>query len=315
MSGDAIAPIKKRGMIFMCGIAGMINAKGMDMSANLIEMLQLIQHRGMDASGLAIYGFDEDLVNLRVSVTDSSKISELYSAVSTYATIVSEQKSESERTISFIELTIKINSDDIAKLHSAINSVNGLCVHSLGKGMRVYKDRGTINNLLTYQKVENILCTHGIGHVRMATESAEDINAAHPFVSPFYPNLSIVHNGQFTNYFNLRRTLENKKAQFKTLNDSEAASHLIAYRMMVNGGDLQDALKYAAEELDGIFCIIAATSKQIGFVKDKLGIKPLLIFEDNGITMFGSEQIEFTKIFPDVYADEVEPGEVRVWNI
>lgn len=306
---------KKRGMVIMCGIAGMINEKGMDMSATLIEMLQLIQHRGMDASGLAIYGFNEEYVVLRVSVTDSTMVPQLYSAVSAYATIISEQKFECERTISFYEFTIKINNEDIPKLHSLINSVVGLCVHSLGNGMRVYKDRGVINNLLTYQKIESLTCTHGIGHVRMATESAEDINAAHPFVSPFYPSLSIVHNGQFTNYYNLRRSLENKKAQFKTLNDSEAASHLIAYRMMVNGGDLEDALRYSLQEMDGIFCIIAATPNQIGFVKDNLGIKPLLIFETNGYTMFGSEQIEFTKIFPDVYADEVEPGEVRVWNI
>ena len=299
----------------MCGIAGLIDKKGMDMSSNLIDMLQLIQHRGMDASGIAVYGIKEESVTLRVSVTDQTKLPQLHLLIPLYATILSEQKFESERSILFVEFTIKIDEGDIPKLHSSINAVPGLCVHSLGNGVRVYKDGGVINNMLTYQTIEKETCTHGIGHVRMATESAEDINAAHPFVSPFYPNLSIVHNGQFTNYYNLRRSLENKKAQFKTLNDSEAASHLIAYRMMVNGGDLEDALDYARKELDGIFCIIAATSKQVGYVKDRLGIKPLLIAQNDDITMFGSEQIEFTSVIKDGYADEVEPGEVKVWNI
>lgn len=298
----------------MCGIAGIINKSGMDVSTKLIDMLELIQHRGPDASGIAVYGSDPT-VFLRVSVTQKENYNKLLEVVSKYASILSEQSSGGNGRVTFTDLSLKMDEQDIPKLHREINSINGLYVHSLGKGMKVYKDGGLVVNLVKNHQIDISAVTHGIGHVRMATESAEDINAAHPFVSPFYPELSIVHNGQFTNYFNLRRSLESKGALFRTLNDSEAASHLIAYAMLKNGGDLEDALRYAREELDGIFCIIAATSKQIGFVKDTLGIKPLLLFEKDGTTLFGSEQIEFTSVYPDVFADEMEPGEIRVWNI
>lgn len=298
----------------MCGIAGIINKNGMDVSAKLIDMLELIQHRGPDASGIAVYGSDPT-VFLRVSVTQKDVFQTFSELVSRHASILSEQNSDWNRKVVFSELSLNMNQEDIPKLHRAINSINGLYVHSIGKGMKVYKDGGLIETLVRNHKIDANCITHGMGHVRMATESAEDINAAHPFVSPFYPELSIVHNGQFTNYFNLRRSLESKGALFKTLNDSEAASHLIAYIMMKNGGDLEDALKHALEELDGIYCIIAATPSQIGFVKDKMGIKPLLLFEMDGTTLFGSEQIEFTTVFKDVFAEEMEPGEVRVWNI
>lgn len=299
----------------MCGIAGIINHKGMDVSGKLLEMLSLIQHRGPDASGIAVYGINEPQVCLRVSVTEKTNHPILIKLISEYATILSEQTTDWVRPVVFTELLLKIESENIPRLHQAINRVEGLYVHSMGQGMRVYKDGGSLKNLTGHQKIKHFPATHGMGHVRMATESAEDINAAHPFVSPFYPELSIVHNGQFTNYFNLRRYLESKGAIFKTLNDSEAASHLIAYLMMKNGGNMEGALREALEELDGIFCIIAATPSQIGFVKDRMGIKPLLLFEQNGMTLFGSEQIEFTAIFPDVYAEEMEPGAVRVWNI
>ncbi|HEX3030524.1 MAG TPA: glutamine amidotransferase [Clostridia bacterium] len=298
----------------MCGIAGIINSKGMDISTKLIEMLNLIQHRGPDASGIALYGCGP-AVTLRVSIKKKENRNLLMDTVASYATILSEKTSEWNRNVVFSEFSLKIMDEDIQKLHIAINKIDGLYVHSLGRGIKVYKDGGMIDNLLKNHDLDRQNCTHGMGHVRMATESAEDINAAHPFVSPFYPELSIVHNGQFTNYFNLRRSLESKGAIFKTLNDSEAASHLIAYAMMKNGGDLEAALNYALEEMDGIFCIIAATPTQIGFVKDKMGIKPLLLFEKDGITMLGSEQIEFTALFQDVYAEEMEPGEIRVWNI
>lgn len=298
----------------MCGIAGIINKEGLDISSKLVDMLMLIQHRGPDASGVALYGTDPS-ITLRVAITKKDSRVSLLETVAAHASILAEQTSEWDRKVVFSEFNLRIDEDGIKKLHRAINSINGLYVHSIGKGMKVYKDGGLIENLVKNHDVALQKATHGMGHVRMATESAEDINAAHPFVSPFYPELSIVHNGQFTNYFNLRRSLESRGALFKTLNDSEAASHLIAYAMMKNGGDLEDALKYASDELDGIFCIIAATSKQIGFIKDKMGIKPLLLFEQDGTTLFGSEQIEFTSIFPDVYAEEMEPGEVRVWNI
>jgi glutamine phosphoribosylpyrophosphate amidotransferase len=299
----------------MCGIAGLINRQGMDVSSKLIEMLSLIQHRGPDASGISVYGSETDEVSLRVSVKRKDMEEVLLNIVGQYGTVLSPPVSQWIKNAIFSELQLAIDDADIPLLHAAINSIEGLYVHSLGKGMRVYKDGGTIADLNNNHKIINSIATHGLGHVRMATESAEDINAAHPFVSPFYPDLSIVHNGQFTNYFNLRRYLESKRAIFKTLNDSEAASHLIAYAMRENGGDLEDALGMAGEELDGVFCIIAATSRQIGFVRDKLGIKPLLLFEKDGLTMLGSEQIEFTALFPDVYAEEIEPGEVRVWNI
>jgi hypothetical protein len=304
----------KKGEFDMCGIAGIISQDGLDVAAKLLEMLGLIQHRGPDASGIAVYdGGDE--ICLRASITKKAMYPVLLKLVGEYGTVRSKQTTGGERPVTFTELNLQMAAADIPKLHAAVNRVDGLYIHSLGRGMRVYKDGGRIDRLIAEHKIAHTPATHGMGHVRMATESAEDVNAAHPFSSPFYSDLTIVHNGQFTNYYNLRRYLESKGATFKTLNDSEAASHLIAYAIQQNGGDLEAALHLALEELDGIYCIIAATSNQIGFVKDKMGIKPLLLFERDGVTLFGSEQIEFTSLFPDVFAEEMEPGEVRVWNI
>lgn len=298
----------------MCGIAGIINPNGTDVSTTLLDMLALIQHRGMDASGIAIYGKGEDTL-LRVVLSRPGVHEKLLNLISEYGSVLSEKTSDKNAAVVFSEMRLQMDSACIPALHAAINAVDGLYVHSIGRGMAVYKENGPLTNLTRRHPIGRRIGTHGIGHVRMATESAEDVNAAHPFVSPFFPELSIVHNGQFTNYYNVRRSLESKGAQFKTLNDSEAASHFIAYQMKINGGDLEQALHAALDELDGIFCIIASTPHQIGYVRDRLGIKPLLVFQDGDTTLFGSEQIEFTSLYPEVYAEEVEPGEVKIWNI
>ena len=52
--------------------------------------------------------------------------------------------------------------------------------------------------------------THAIGHTRMATESDVDIGSTHPYWAYPFADVSVVHNGQLTNYWSKRRELEEK---------------------------------------------------------------------------------------------------------
>ena len=165
-------------------------------------------------------------------------------------------------------------------------------------------------------KIPDVEGSHGIGHVRLATESVENINFAHPFVSYIYPELALVHNGQFTNYFNMRRKMQGWGIRFKTNNDSEMAAHFIAYQMKEKGMDLEQALNLGLETFDGVFTLLVSTENQIGALRDRLGIKPMLFFEKRDATvLFGSEQICLTPIVSDVYATEMDPGGVKVWSV
>lgn len=298
----------------MCGIAGVLSKHPVDVSSYVVNMLSLIQHRGPDAAGVAIYNDSKNIV-LRVALKQPEAITALKEYIAKYGEIINETHITNVAGKLCYEIEIAMDVKDEQKLHTEISSNENLAVHSISNHFKVYKEGGLMKNLLSHYSFENKECNLGIGHVRMATESAEDVNAAHPFVSSFYPELSIVHNGQFTNYFNIRRFLEAKGAIFKTLNDSEAASHLVAYGMKLYDGNLKKALAYAGDMMDGVFCLIAATPTQMGCVKDKLGIKPLLLAETEDMVMLGSEQIEFTAIDENIYGDELEPGEVRVWSI
>jgi glutamine phosphoribosylpyrophosphate amidotransferase len=206
--------------------------------------------------------------------------------------------------------------DQISSLHWDIDSDENLCVHSLGKQIKVYKDQGSAEDLIKFHEIKAGTCSHGIGHVRLATESVENINFAHPFVSYLYPELSLVHNGQFTNYFKMRRKLESLGVRFKTANDTEMAAHFIAYQMKEKGQDLEGALHTALDTFDGLFTILVATGDQIGALRDRLAFKPVVFYEgEDGTVLFGSEQISLTPIISDVYATEMEPGGVRIWSV
>ena len=81
--------------------------------------------------------------------------------------------SEPGGRVSFSEMALRIDDAAIPPLHRAVNSLDGLYVHSLGRGMNVYKENGPISNLTGRHNIVHETTTHGIGHVRMATESAE----------------------------------------------------------------------------------------------------------------------------------------------
>jgi glutamine phosphoribosylpyrophosphate amidotransferase len=299
----------------MCGIAGLIAKQREDLGNDLVNMLRELVHRGRDATGVALYEKRDDIY-ARVTLTDPSFEKDLQQIIQKYGQISNSKIYKGGGIFTFFGGSIAMDPNQISQLHWDIDSHPNLCVHSLGKHIKVYKDQGSAEDLVKAHQIDVGACTHGIGHVRLATESVENINFAHPFVSYIYPGLSLVHNGQFTNYFNMRRKLERLGIRFKTANDTEMAAHFIAYEMKEKGKELESALHAALDTFDGIFTIMVATDNQIGAFRDRLAFKPVVIYEqDNGMVLFGSEQISLTPIISDVYATEMEPGGVKVWSV
>jgi glutamine phosphoribosylpyrophosphate amidotransferase len=242
--------------------------------------------------------------------------SDLEETVRKYGPISNDRIYRGQGIFTFYEASIDMDAARVSDLNWAIDSHPNICVHSLGQHLKVYKDEGSAEELQSRHQIPSVEGTHGIGHVRLATESVENINFAHPFISYIYPELAIVHNGQFTNYFNMRRRMESWGVRFKTNNDSEMAAHFLAYQMKEKGKDLEQALHLGLDTFDGVFTLLVSTSNQIGALRDRLGIKPMLSFEKDGATvLFGSEQICLTPIVSDVYATEMDPGGVQVWSV
>lgn len=299
----------------MCGIAGIIAKDSPTLGNDLINMLSELIHRGKDATGVAIYE-KRDSIDLRVSLTEASYQQELEKIIQKYGAPANSRIYQGQGIFTFYEASVDMDADKISDLNWAIDSHPNLCVHSIGRRIKIYKDEGSAEELRQRHKIPDVRGSHGIGHVRLATESVENINFAHPFVSYLYPEVAIVHNGQFTNYFNMRRKMQNWGIRFKTNNDSEMAAHFIAYQMKEKGLDLYQALNQGLETFDGVFTLLVSTENQIGALRDRLGIKPMLFFEKGDATvLFGSEQICLTPIVSDVYATEMDPGGVQVWSV
>jgi len=153
----------------------------------------------------------------------------------------------------------------------------------------------------------------GIGHTRMATESAVTMAHSHPFAPA--ADLALVHNGSFSNYVTIRRRLASRGIRCGTDNDSEVAARLIAARM-AEGGDLDDGLRTVLTEMDGFFTLLVTTRTQFAVVRDSFACKPAVIAETDDYVAMASEYHALAGL-PGITSARVfepMPEEIHVWS-
>jgi methylamine---glutamate N-methyltransferase subunit A len=155
--------------------------------------------------------------------------------------------------------------------------------------------------------------THGIGHTRMATESAVTTMGAHPFSTG--PDQCLVHNGSLSNHNNVRRELRRDGMTFETENDTEVAAAFISNKM-AHGDNLGEALEKTLTDLDGFFTFVVGTKNGFGVVRDPIACKPAVMAETDQYVAFGSEYRALANLpgIEDAKVWEPEPAKVYFWE-
>jgi glutamate synthase domain-containing protein 1 len=188
---------------------------------------------------------------------------------------------------------------------------------SMGNQLRIYKDLGTSDRLDEIYHYSDIGGTHGIGHARLATESSVSPDRAHPFWAYGFSDVAIVHNGQLTNYWKLRRRFESRGYRFRTDNDSELIAIYTAHYLK-EGLQLRDILEQSLGDLDGTYTFLVATPAEIGFAKDKLAAKPLVYADLEDRVVLASEEISLQALLPDmenIAVVEPPPYLTGTWSV
>ena len=211
-------------------------------------------------------------------------------------------------------MTFAFDGDDLKPLADRVEDIRGTEVLSLGHTLEIIKDIGDAATVAGDYGLKGFHGTHGIGHVRMATESDVDISGAHPYWAYPFSDVAVVHNGQLTNYHQWRRRLERAGHRFQSECDSEIIAVYLAER--IEGGDsLEGAMHRSLEELDGVFTYLAVTGDELGMAKDELAAKPLVLYEGDDVVALASEEIAIRAVL-DREIDTYDPyeSEVMVWQ-
>ena len=313
----------------MCGIAGLIHrGKSSNVGEELQSMLQALKHRGPDSTGYALYA-QNDGQNFIMRFKVGENVGEGSTSVNEDASVYDGRKKLVDKNLSELGAIVvkeekltpysyryEIKYDkDLMDFSKKIESVEMVEILSIGKSLELIKDLGDAKTVCERYNLDKVQGTHGIGHARMATESGVDIKSAHPFWGYPFADVSVVHNGQLTNYWNNRRALENKGMRFMSECDSELIAVYLADKMR-RGIKLKEGMQDSLKELDGVFTYLVATKDSLGMAKDTMAAKPMVLYESDDLVAMGSEEIAIRTLLPQEI-DTYDPydGEVKVWQI
>jgi glutamate synthase domain-containing protein 1 len=126
----------------------------------------------------------------------------------------------------------------------------------------------------------------GVGHTRMATESAVTPAGCHPYAVG--PEQCMVHNGSFANHATIRRGLRAAGVHFDSENDTEVGARFIA-KQLADGRDVETALKELCAVFDGFYTLLVSNRDSFAVVRDAIACKPAVIAETDDWVAMGSE--------------------------
>ena len=309
----------------MCGIAGIIHRDGAaSIGDELTAMLNSMKHRGPDSTGYAIYGPADEMVIVRFMLAEPNdftgfgmdeKLERNRAEVeSRLAKIGAEVATIQNETGYAFRATIRYGGD-LKPLADYLEDIPGCKVLSLGSSLEIIKDLGDAYTVHDQYGLAKVSGTHGIGHVRMATESDVDLASAHPYWAYPFADVAVVHNGQLTNYHSWRRRLERMGHRFQSECDSEIIAVYLA-QQLENGLPLETAMKHSQDDFDGVYTYLVATGSELGIAKDEMAAKPLVLMETENLVAMASEEVAIRALVgTEVETRDPFEREVLTWQV
>ena len=173
------------------------------------------------------------------------------------------------------------------------------------------KDMGLVGEVFTPDKLDKLQGTIAIGHVRYSTTGASTRENAQPLVTHYVKGtISIAHNGNLTNCNTLRRELEDEGAFFQTTVDSEVIAYMVA-RERAKSGSIEEAVENVMSRIEGGYALLVMSPRKLIAARDPYGLKPLVMGDLNGDTVFASETCALAACGAK-YIRDVKPGEIVI---
>jgi amidophosphoribosyltransferase len=122
-------------------------------------------------------------------------------------------------------------------------------------------------------------------------------------------DIALAHNGRLVNAEELRRTLEEDGAIFRTVSDCEIFMHLIVRAM--RNTKLEDAVVEACSRVRGSYCLVLLVDDTLIGLRDPFGVHPLVLGQLGDAHALVSETCALDLLEAE-YLRAVEPGEMVV---
>ncbi len=290
----------------MCGIVGLFaktRAIEPELGAHLATMLAAMGDRGPDSAGFALYG-EARPGSVKLTLRGEGDLESLAAEAAPGCPALRRGT----------HLVLSVPEEREAMVRAALAAAApGVVVVGAGRRMEIYKEVGAPSEVAARFDLAAMAGTHGIGHTRMATESAVTTDGAHPYSTG--PDQCLVHNGSLSNHNAVRRGLAREGYRCLTENDTEVAALWLSRRLRA-GMALDAALRGALTDLDGFYTFVVGTEGGFAVLRDPIACKPAVMAETEGWVAFGSEYRALVDLpgIGQARVWEPEPGVVYAWE-
>src|SRR5690242_451688 len=294
----------------MCGIVGLFSkslAVSERLGAHLGEMLAELSDRGPDSAGVALYRDPAPAGATKVSLHSAQA---QYDWAALHAELAAELGA-TEPDVRASHAVLIVDADAQATQAWLRERRPELRVMSAGRSLEIYKEAGPPRDFVARFALHDLHASHGLGHTRMATESAVTTDGSHPFWTGL--DLCLVHNGSLSNHNWLRTRLRREGIEFQTENDSEVAAAYLTWRL-AQGDSLEQALESCLGELDGFYTFAVGTHDGFAVLRDPIACKPAVMAETDEWVAMASEYRAIAVLPGAAEANVWEPAPATVYS-
>ena len=171
--------------------------------------------------------------------------------------------------------------------------------------------QGLVADVYSREVLQTLPGTGAIGHNRYSTTGSSTADNVQPIlVQDRFGPIAISHNGNLTNYHELRGFLEDEGSLFRTSSDTELILQLMARS---HGETLPQRIMEALRLVKGAYSLALLTPDHMVAVRDPLGFRPLCLGKLRNGWIVASESCALD-ILGAQYIRDIEPGEMLVFN-
>ncbi len=181
-----------------------------------------------------------------------------------------------------------------------------------GSHISIYKKKGMVSDVFSQSALDNLEGGCAIGHNRYSTAGKQSGNDSQPVFAKYkLGEMSIAHNGNLVNKYEVRDELIRKGAIFQTDMDTENIIHLIAKSQEDH---LVDRIKDMLDKIEGAYCLAIQSRSKMFVIRDRYGIRPLSLgkLKDGG-WIVASETCAFDLVGAEFVRD-IKPGEMLTFE-
>lgn len=178
-----------------------------------------------------------------------------------------------------------------------------------------HKDVGLVGDVFSADKMEHLPKGNmAVGHVRYGTTGGASRKNCQPLeVNHQKGRMALAHNGNLSNAFELRNSLELSGAIFHTTSDTETIAYIIT-KQRLTAPSIEEAVSRTMNIIDGAYSLVVMSPAKMIAARDPFGFRPLCYGKTaDGSYVIASESCALAAVGAQFERDLL-PGEILVFT-